>query len=54
MLRLLRGFFGTLEAYAFLDFEAMPIGDLTGSVQFGGESDAGDCHFQAAFFGSRL
>lgn len=53
MLRLLKGIFGTVEPYAFLDFEAMPIGDLTGNVQMLGEVDSGDCHFETAQFGSR-
>jgi len=53
MLRLLKGIFGTVEAYALLDFEAVPIGDLTGTVQLGGEVDAGNCRFETAQFGSR-
>lgn len=53
MLRLLKGFFGSADAYAFIDFEAMPLGPLTGTVKLLGEVDAGDCKFEPAEFGSR-
>lgn len=53
MLRLLKGIFGTAEKYAFQDFEAMPVGELTGTVDIPGAVERGGCTFEPATFGSR-
>jgi hypothetical protein len=53
MVRLLRGFFGSREAYVLLGYEAVPIGPITGTIAFDGQVNSGDCSFTAAIFGSR-
>jgi hypothetical protein len=53
MVRLLKGIFGSRDPYCLQDFEAVPIGALTGTVTLPGEVDSGDCRFGTAQFGSR-
>jgi hypothetical protein len=53
MVRLLKGVFGSWNPYCLQDFEAVPIGDITGTITLPGEVDSGDCRFLAAQFGSR-
>jgi hypothetical protein len=53
MIRLLKGFFGSVEAYALLGFEAVPIGPISGSITLPGQVNTGGCSFGPATFGSR-
>jgi hypothetical protein len=54
MIRLLKGFFGSVEPYALLGFESVPIGPITGPITFAGQVNSGGCSFGTAIFGSRL
>ena len=53
MVRLLRGIFGSVEAYAILGFEAVPIGPITGTIAVDGQVNSGNCSLGTAIFGSR-
>lgn len=53
MVRLLKGIFGSRDSYCLQDFDALPIGDITGSITLPGEVDSGDCRFGTAQFGTR-
>ena len=53
MVRLLRGFFGSIEAYALQGFELVPIGPITGTIAFDGQVNSGNCSLGSASFGSR-
>ena len=53
MVRLLRGIFGSIEAYAVLGYEVVPIGPITGTIAFDGQVNSGNCSLGSAIFGSR-
>jgi hypothetical protein len=53
MIRLLRGVFGSNEAYALQGYELVPIGPITGTIAFDGQVNNGDCSLGSATFGSR-
>lgn len=53
MVRLLRGFFGSIEAYALQGFEQVPVGPITGTIAFDGQVNSGNCSLGNAIFGSR-
>ena len=53
MIRLLRGYFGSLDGYALQGFELVPIGPIGGQVILDGQVNAGGCSFGTASFGSR-
>jgi hypothetical protein len=53
MIRLLKGYFGSVEAYALLGFESVPIGPITGSIVLAGQVNSGGCSLGTASFGSR-
>lgn len=53
MVRLLRGFFGSIEAYALQGYELVPIGPITGTIALDGQVKSGDLSFGSATFGSR-
>jgi hypothetical protein len=54
MVRLLRGVFGSIEAYALQGYELVPIGPITGTIVFDGEVNSGSCSLGSATFGSRV
>jgi hypothetical protein len=54
MIRLLKGSFGSVEGYAILGFEAVPIGPISGSITLAGQVNTGGCSLGTAIFGSRL
>jgi hypothetical protein len=53
MVRLLRGFFGSNEAYALQGYELVPIGPIEGTITFDGQLNNGGCSLGTALFGSR-
>jgi hypothetical protein len=53
MVRFLRGYFGSIEAYALQGFELVPIGPITGTITFDGQVNSGGCSFGNAIFWSR-
>ena len=53
MVRLLRGIFGSFQAYALLGYELVPIGPISGTIAFDGQVKNGNCSLGTATFGSR-
>jgi hypothetical protein len=53
MIKLLKGIFGSVDGYALLGFEAVPVGPITGTIDVSGQVNEGGLSFGAAVFGSR-
>ena len=54
MIRLLKGIIGSVEGYALMGFESVPVGPLTGSLTFFGQVNTGGCSLGTVTLGSRI